>query len=258
MAASLSGMLRGLVQRATPVVLRGLRDAQLVPRPGQRGLALRRFASTAAPREPAPAGGAGETTQAEAFDSLARYRERPWEYLDSEEYVERYGQREVWTDYRRNHKGGIPPQKTRKTCIRGDKISGNPCPICRDPKLVVHYQNVKLLQQFLSPHTGEVYDSTRTGVCMRQQKSLTRAIDTAREHGLLPVQVPLADFEGKDFSNRHGAVAPGRPPPPPGRAAGEPWYSWYRPPRPDPRDLARVQRVYRKYLRPAQEGPAGE
>lgn len=33
------------------------------------------------------------------------------------EYIERYGTNPVWAGYRRNHKGGIPPQKTRKTCI---------------------------------------------------------------------------------------------------------------------------------------------
>lgn len=33
------------------------------------------------------------------------------------EYTERYGTRPVWADYRRNHKGAIPPQKTRRTCI---------------------------------------------------------------------------------------------------------------------------------------------
>lgn len=33
------------------------------------------------------------------------------------EYFERYRTEPVWNGYRRNHKGGIPPQKTRKTCI---------------------------------------------------------------------------------------------------------------------------------------------
>lgn len=107
------------------------------------------------------------------------------------EYAERYGPKRVWSDYRRNHKGGIPPQKTRKTCIvgilfcggtardglvligwkfafvkfgrkwmhrvygstrsclaacdvfllqRGNKTCGNPCPICRDSKIVIHYK----------------------------------------------------------------------------------------------------------------------
>jgi small subunit ribosomal protein S18b len=40
---------------------------------------------------------------------------------------------------------------------RGGKIStGNPCPICRDEYLVLHHENVDLLKQFISPHTGEV------------------------------------------------------------------------------------------------------
>ncbi|CAB1350879.1 unnamed protein product [Coregonus sp. 'balchen'] len=120
---------------------------------------------------------------AEAVEALARYKDRPWDYLESEEYIERYGTSPVWSDYRRNHKGGIPPQKTRKTCIRGDKICGNPCPICRDTNIIIHYQNVKLLQQFISPYTGILYDPTRTGVCQKQQKQLNQAIGAARDHG---------------------------------------------------------------------------
>lgn len=84
------------------------------------------------------------TRAVEALESHSRYKDTPWEYLESEgtktsvvvlvilyvrfsmnafvlfsfsEYIERYGSRPVWADYRRNHKGGIPPQKTRKTCI---------------------------------------------------------------------------------------------------------------------------------------------
>ncbi|MEQ2249842.1 hypothetical protein ILYODFUR_033675, partial [Ilyodon furcidens] len=67
---------------------------------------------------------------------------------------------------------------------RGDKICGNPCPVCRDPNIIIHHQNVKLLQQFISPHTGMVYDPTLTGVCMKQQKKLNEAIDKARDDGM--------------------------------------------------------------------------
>ncbi|KAJ0055351.1 hypothetical protein NL108_016079, partial [Boleophthalmus pectinirostris] len=143
---------------------------------------------------------------AQAAETLSRYKEKPWEYLESEgtcvqntvyqivscislfcfmrptEYIEKYGSSPVWTGYRRNHKGGIPPQKTRKTCIRGDKICGNPCPICRDVNIIIHPQNVKLLEQFISPYTGIIYDPTKTGVCMKQQKKLTEAIDASRDH----------------------------------------------------------------------------
>lgn len=79
----------------------------------------------------------------------SRYKDRPWDYLESEgteinksviicsntcisyqlccltEYLERYGTDQVWVGYRRNHKGGIPPQKTRKTCIVRASFSPN-------------------------------------------------------------------------------------------------------------------------------------
>lgn len=78
-------------------------------------------------------------------------------YLKSAAYKETYGEQAVWVPYRRNHKGLIPPKKTRKTCIRSDRIStGNPCPICRDEYLVLHEDNKELLKQFISDQTGKV------------------------------------------------------------------------------------------------------
>ncbi|XP_026011233.1 small ribosomal subunit protein mS40 isoform X1 [Maylandia zebra] len=184
---------------------------------------------------------------AQATEALARYKDRPWDYLESEEYIERYGSSPVWADYRRNHKGGIPPQKTRKTCIRGDKICGNPCPICRDPNIIIHHQNVKLLQQFISPHTGMVLDSTRTGVCMKQQKKLNEAVDTAQDHGLLPFQIPYVEFSGEDYSNSHDAV--GSTPPPSSLTLGDNWYTWYGEILPDENEVAKVKKTYKAYLK---------
>ncbi|XP_060916181.1 28S ribosomal protein S18b, mitochondrial [Labrus mixtus] len=186
-----------------------------------------------------------ETTQ--AAEAQSRYKDKPWEYLESEEYTDKYGTSPVWAGYRRNHKGGIPPQKTRKTCIRGDKVCGNPCPICRDPKVVIHHQNVKLLQQFISPHTGEVYDPTRTGVCMKQQKKLTEAINTSRDHGLLPFQIPYVEFLEEDYSNSHDAV--GSTPPAPSLMSGDSWYTWYGDITPDEGEVAKVRKTYRAYLK---------
>jgi|SRR5690349_924243 len=78
-------------------------------------------------------------------------------YLKSSAYNTTYGEQPVWVQYRRNHKGQYPPLKTRKTCIRAGKIStGNPCPICRDEYLVLDHNNVDLLKQFISKHTGSV------------------------------------------------------------------------------------------------------
>ncbi|KAM4725860.1 small ribosomal subunit protein mS40 isoform 2-T2 [Anableps anableps] len=163
----------------------------------------------------------------QAAQSLDRYKQRPWDYLDSEEYVERYGSSSVWTGYRRNHKGGIPPQKTRKTCIRGDKICGNPCPICRDPNIIIHHQNVKLLQQFISPHTGMVYDPTLTG--------------------LLPFTIPDVGFSGEDYSNTHDAV--GLTSPPSSLISSEPWYKWYKEITPDDKKVDQVKKTYKAYLK---------
>ncbi|KAM9775715.1 28S ribosomal protein S18b, mitochondrial [Syngnathus typhle] len=181
-------------------------------------------------------------------EALSRYKDRPWDYMESEEYIERYGAHPVWAGYRRNHKGGIPPQKTRKTCIRGDKICGNPCPICRDPHVIIHHQNVKLLQQFISPHTGVVYDPTRTGVCMKQQKKLVEAVNTAQDHGFLSFQIPYVDFAGEDYSNGHDAV--GVTPPAPSLTSADDWYKWYGEIAPDEKEVAQVRKTYKAYLKP--------
>ncbi|XP_043940415.1 28S ribosomal protein S18b, mitochondrial [Protopterus annectens] len=190
---------------------------------------------------------ATEQIEQTGFDTVSRYKERPWEYLESEEYIERYGERPVWSDYRRNHKGAIPPQKTRKMCIRGDKVSGNPCPICRDQKLQIDYRNVKLLQQFVSPYTGIILDATRTGVCRKQHKNLTKAIQTARECGLLQFSIPFTELKTEDYSNTHGAVV--KTPPPPANQLQGPWYPWYDWLQPPAKEIAKMRKLYRKYLK---------
>lgn len=83
--------------------------------------------------------------------------EQSLRYLASEAYKQTYGDKLVWEQYRRNHKGPFAPRKTRKTCVRKGMIStGNPCPICRDEFLVLDPRNLELLKQFISPQTGEV------------------------------------------------------------------------------------------------------
>jgi ribosomal protein S18 len=78
-------------------------------------------------------------------------------YLKSAAYQTTYGEQPVWVPYRRNFRGQHQPPRTRKTCIRAGRIStGNPCPICRDEYLVLDHNNVDLLKQFISEHTGEV------------------------------------------------------------------------------------------------------
>uniref|UniRef100_A0A8C7XYZ9 Small ribosomal subunit protein mS40 n=1 Tax=Oryzias sinensis TaxID=183150 RepID=A0A8C7XYZ9_9TELE len=236
MAASLSNLTR-FVFRLSSTVCSPLRQVQRLP---VRRLGPGRCLCVAA-------ASLQEEQAVRALEARHRYKEKPWEYLESEEYLERYGNGPVWAGYRRNHKGGIPPQKTRRTCIRGDKVCGNPCPVCRDSNLIVHPQNVKLLQQFISPHTGAVYDPTRTGVCMKQQKKLNEAINTAQDQGTLPFQIPHVEFSGDDYSNSHDAV--GCTPPPPCLNSGETWYKWYGEMTPDAGEVAKVRKLYKPYLK---------
>ncbi|XP_069098060.1 small ribosomal subunit protein mS40 [Pleurodeles waltl] len=196
------------------------------------------------------------TASTATFDTMSRYKEKPWEYLTSEEYLEKYGERPVWADYRRNHKGGIPPQKTRKTCIRGGKVCGNPCPICRDQKLGLHHQNVKLLEQFISPYTGEILHPTRTGVCMKQQKKLTEVIGKARDFGLLSFRVPFVDYQEEDYTNLHGAVT--KTPPAPTLQTGAAWYPWYEWQQPPEKEVTLIRKIYRRYLKREEEAPAAQ
>lgn len=118
----------------------------------------------------------------------------------SKAYEETYGDNPVWKLYRRNFKGQTPPRKTRKTCIRGGIIStGNPCPICRDKYLIFDYRNIKLLNQFVSEHTGEVLSYEKTGICQRKHKQLLIAVHQAINFGTLTLDVPLREYNYSEW-----------------------------------------------------------
>lgn len=121
-------------------------------------------------------------------------------YLKSAAYEQTYGTAPVWTQYRRNHIGLFPPKKTRKTCIRGGKIStGSPCPICRDEYLVLHEQNLDLLKQFISEHTGSILSYTKTGLCQRKHQELEVCVRRAYDRGLLTFDVPFRKFDYSQY-----------------------------------------------------------
>uniref|UniRef100_A0A8C7G448 Uncharacterized protein n=1 Tax=Oncorhynchus kisutch TaxID=8019 RepID=A0A8C7G448_ONCKI len=136
--------------------------------------------------------------------------DRTWGYLESEEH---YGTSPVWSNYRRNQKGGIPPQKTRNTCI---------------VDTIIHYQVWSLT------FTHGIYTYT---IIMRDVK-----LD-AMDHWLLPFQVPHVDFSGEDYSNSHDAV--GSAPLPPTMT---PWYRWYHTIQPDETEVAQVKKTNEAHL----------
>ncbi|XP_026737897.1 28S ribosomal protein S18b, mitochondrial [Trichoplusia ni] len=117
-------------------------------------------------------------------------------YMQSKAYQQTYGENTIWALYRRNHKGGFAPRKTRKSCVRNGIIStGNPCPICRDEYLVLDHRNTKLLEQFISEYTGQVLDAFKTGLCQKQHKQLLVAIERAWDHGYLTYDVPFREYD---------------------------------------------------------------
>ncbi|XP_063902100.1 small ribosomal subunit protein mS40 [Zophobas morio] len=121
-------------------------------------------------------------------------------YLQSAAYRQTYGDQPVWVLYRRNHKGSIPPKKTRKTCIRQGQIScGNPCPICRDEYLVLSESNVELLKQFICPHTGSILSYSKTGLCQRKHQELLINIKRAFDSGMLTFDIPHRHYDYSEY-----------------------------------------------------------
>ncbi|VVC42651.1 Ribosomal protein S18 [Cinara cedri] len=124
------------------------------------------------------------------------------EYMESEAYKTTYGNDPVWKEYRRNHKGSIPPIKTRKMCIRADKIStGNPCPICRDEYLILDYRNVELLKQFISPYSGKLLSYSLTGLCQKQYQNLIVAVKKAKDWGFIKFDLPVKHYNYDEYKN---------------------------------------------------------
>lgn len=166
----MSSLLRLFVLRnPAPLVLRASAAATFArhqqPAAHQTPPVIRRFLSVAAGPLRCSASESKDTssttTAADEHNPLDRTRvvtlEQALRYQASEAYAQTYGTGAVWEQYRRNHKGPFAPRRTRKTCVRKGHIStGNPCPICRDEYLLLDHRNLELLQQFISPHTGEV------------------------------------------------------------------------------------------------------
>jgi small subunit ribosomal protein S18 len=74
-----------------------------------------------------------------------------------------------------------PYKKEPKMCIL--------CPRRYSENLVPSYKNPKLLSQFISPHTGRVYQSHITGLCTYMQELVEREVTRSHDAGLLSTKV---------------------------------------------------------------------
>ncbi len=59
------------------------------------------------------------------------------------------------------------------------------CFFCTGNIKHIDYKDVRLLQKFLSPY-GKIQSRSRTGICVKHQRVLAKAIKRARYLALLP------------------------------------------------------------------------
>ena len=81
----------------------------------------------------------------------------------------------------------LSPDEVPKCCVL--------CPH-RNPDIDVDYKNVRLLSQFVSPHTGMIQGRQVTGLCQNKQKEVRDAIERSRKVGLMPNTMKYLDFHG--------------------------------------------------------------
>jgi len=74
-----------------------------------------------------------------------------------------------------------PYSKEPKMCIL--------CPRQCVENITPNYKNVKLLSQFVSPHTGKVYQCHITGLCNYMQALVEREVKRSRAAGLMSTRV---------------------------------------------------------------------
>eukprot|EP00058_Branchiostoma_floridae_P008218 XP_002593706.1 hypothetical protein BRAFLDRAFT_117250 [Branchiostoma floridae] len=67
--------------------------------------------------------------------------------------------------------------------------------------------NVELLQHFICPHTGEMHNVLRTGVCQKKHRLLIKEIEKAKDHGLLSFTVPHKEYDYEEYNRKHPATA---------------------------------------------------
>lgn len=120
-------------------------------------------------------------------------------YMDSEAYKKTYDGNMIWKLYRRNGKSAILTDRTRPNCVsqEGFISTSYPCPICRDEYLILHPENIKLLEQFMNPYTGKILTPKHHGLCLKQYRNLVISIHQARDLGYLTYEIPdrLYDYQ---------------------------------------------------------------
>ena len=64
---------------------------------------------------------------------------------------------------------------------------------------MLHYQNVELLKQFISPYNGETLGTDKTGLCRIKHFVLQLEMEKAKDYGTITYDVPFRDYSKYDY-----------------------------------------------------------
>lgn len=79
----------------------------------------------------------------------------------------------------------MPEQPKKRRKPRKQPPLNSVCPMCESSTKQVSYKDVYLLKRFMSPR-GKIIGRTKSGVCSKHQRQITKAIKKSRQAGLLP------------------------------------------------------------------------
>uniref|UniRef100_A0A8C2SUA8 Uncharacterized protein n=1 Tax=Coturnix japonica TaxID=93934 RepID=A0A8C2SUA8_COTJA len=108
-------------------------------------------------------------------------------------------------------------------------------------------QNVKLLEQFVCPHSGSIFHPTHTGDVGGDPQVGGDQSHHGASDGLLWLRVPFVPPPSDDYLTIHSAI--GKTPPGPQLKEGRAWYPWYQWQQPPAAAIARLRRIYKDYLK---------
>ena len=60
---------------------------------------------------------------------------------------------------------------------------------------IFFFRNVKLLQHFIDPYTGQTLPTSKTNICQKQFRLLDIEVERAKDHGLIEVDVPQVEYD---------------------------------------------------------------
>ena len=60
---------------------------------------------------------------------------------------------------------------------------------------ILCFRNVKLLQHFIDPYTGQTLPTSKTNICQKQFRLLDIEVERAKDHGLIEVDVPQVEYD---------------------------------------------------------------